>query len=160
MTDSYTMRDAVPGDEATILCFIRELATFEKRIHEVKTSEQDLTDALFGDDACAWALLVEADEEAVGFALYYKTFSTFAGKPGFHLEDLYVTPAHRGAGIGKRLLAELARRTVAIDGRRLEWTALDWNENAIAFYEGLGSQRLADWLIFRLDGDNLKQLGD
>ena len=155
MASDYTIRDAVPNDEPIVLHFIRELANYERRLDEVKTSESDLSDALFGDEACAWAMIAEVDGEPVGFALYYKTFSTFAGKPGYHLEDLYVTPEVRGKGIGKALLAEVAARTIAMNGRRMEWTALDWNTPAIEFYRSIGAEQLTEWELFRLSGDEL-----
>ena len=156
MAAEFTMRDAVVGDEGIVLRFIRELAEYEKRLDEVETSEADLSDALFGSEACAKAIIAEVDGAPVGFALYYKTFSTFAGKPGYHLEDLYVTPEARGGGIGKAVLAEIAARTLAMDGRRMEWTALDWNTPAIEFYKRLGADHLSDWLMFRLSGDALE----
>ena len=152
------IQPAREADVAQILRFIRELARYERLEHEVIATEADLRAALFGERPFAEALLARLDGAPVGFALFFHNFSTFTGRPGLYLEDLYVTPPARGRGIGRQLLRHLA--TVAIERRcaRVDWAVLDWNTSAIAFYRSLGAQPLEDWRVFRLTGAPLEQL--
>ena len=152
------IQPACEADVPQILRFIRELARYERLEHEVIATEADLRAALFGERPCAQALLARLEGVPAGFALYFQNFSTFTGRPGLYLEDLYVTPQARGRGIGRQLLRHLAR--VAIERRcaRVDWAALAWNTGAIAFYRGLGAQPLEDWRVFRLTGAPLEQL--
>ena len=152
------IQPAREADVAQILRFIRELARYERLEHEVIATEADLRAALFGERPFAEALLARLDDAPVGFALFFHNFSTFTGRPGLYLEDLYVTPPARGRGIGRQLLRHLA--TVAIERRcaRVDWAVLDWNTSAIAFYRSLGAQPLEDWRVFRLTGAPLEQL--
>ena len=145
-------------DVPQILRFVRELARYERLEHEVIATEVDLRAALFGERPFAEALLARLDDAPVGFALFFHNFSTFTGRPGLYLEDLYVTPRARGRGIGRQLLRHLA--SVAIERRcaRVDWAVLDWNTGAVAFYRSLGAQPLEDWRIFRLTGAPLEQL--
>jgi GNAT superfamily N-acetyltransferase len=163
MTTSHalTIRPARPDDVATILSMITELAEFEKLAHLVVADQSLLQDALFGDrPACECILGCEngADGEAVTFALYFHNFSTFLGRKGLYLEDLYVRPQARRRGHAKRMLAHLAALALARDCGRFEWSVLDWNVNAIGFYEGLGADVMPDWRICRLTGAPLAAL--
>ena len=154
---SLNIRKAAAGDESVILGFIRELADYEKLSHEVVATPEHLARTLLCDHPKAFALIAELDGAPVGFALYFFNYSTFLGKHGLYLEDLYVQAAHRGAGAGKALLAELARVALENDCGRMEWSVLDWNEPAIRFYEALGARRLKEWQICRLTGPALAQ---
>ncbi|MEE4660144.1 MAG: GNAT family N-acetyltransferase [Halieaceae bacterium] len=155
-----TIRNATPADTAQILAFVHGLARYEKAEHEVVATEDDLHQALFGDDAVAAALLCETDGEAIGFALYFYNFSTWTGKRGIFLEDLFVDPGHRGKGAGKALLTHLARIAVARNCGRFEWNVLDWNEPSIRFYESLGAKPLSEWVGYRLTGEALHTLAE
>jgi GNAT superfamily N-acetyltransferase len=152
------IRAAAPDDVPLILTFIHELATYEKLAHEVVVTELDMHAALFGERPVVETVMARLDEEPVGYALFFPTFSTFLGKPGLYLEDLYVRPAARGFGIGRKLLEHLARITVERGWGRLEWSVLDWNEPSIAFYKKLGATPMDEWTIFRLTGQALKTL--
>ncbi len=153
-----SIRPAVPGDEPLVLRFIRELADYERLADQVVATPQDLQRALFGPRPYAEVLFACLDGEPVGFALFFHNFSTFLGKPGIYLEDLFVLPAARGHGVGRALLAYLARLTLERGGARLDWSVLDWNEPAIGFYRTLGAVPLDDWTVFRLSGPALAQL--
>ena len=131
---------------------------YEKLEHMVSAREEDIRQALFGERPVAEALIASLEDEPVGFALFFPNFSTFLGKPGLYLEDLYVQPAARGAGLGRMLLEYLARLTVERGWGRVEWSVLDWNEPSIAFYEKMGAIALDDWTTFRLTGDALLTL--
>jgi GNAT superfamily N-acetyltransferase len=155
---SISIRNAVKGDEALILGFIRELAAYEKLSHEAVATPDHLTRTLFCDNPKAFALIAEQDGAPVGFALYFFNYSTFLGKHGIYLEDLYVKEDRRGAGAGKALLAELARIAVENDCGRLEWSVLDWNAPSIAFYKSLGAAPMDEWTVYRLTGDALSDL--
>jgi len=137
---------------------IRGLARFEKLEHEVVMTEDLLATALFGERQYAEVLLAEDEGLAVGFALFFHNFSTFLGRPGIYLEDLFVMPEHRSKGIGRLLLASLARLAVERGCGRLEWAVLDWNREAIRFYERLGARPNSDWTIYRLTGEALSGL--
>ncbi|MCA3255577.1 MAG: GNAT family N-acetyltransferase [Alphaproteobacteria bacterium] len=155
---SPVLRDATPGDVATVLRFVRELADYEREPDAVVATEADLHAALFAPDAVAACVLAELDGAAVGFALWFRNFSTWTGKPGLYLEDLYVTPAARGAGVGRALLRHLARIAADRGYARFEWAVLDWNEPAIRFYESIGSVAMDEWTVRRLSGDALARL--
>jgi len=156
--DPVTIRSARPGDAPLILELIQALAAYEKLSHEVVATAEGLDQHLFGERPYAEALIAEAAGVAVGFALYFHNYSTFLGRPGIYLEDLFVQPAHRGLGIGRRLLAELARIALSRGCGRLEWSVLDWNEPAIAFYRSLGARQLTEWIGNRVTGDALQAL--
>lgn len=155
---SLAIRPAAPADAPLIYDFVRELAEYEKLLHAVEAGEADLAHALFGPQPKVFCDIAELDGAPVGFALWFYTFSTFKGRHGLYLEDLYVSPASRGVGVGKALLAHLARRCVDEGLGRLEWAVLDWNAPAIAFYESLGSVALEDWIVRRLTGELLARL--
>ena len=146
----YAIRAARADDVPEILRLIRELAEYEKLAHMAVGTPAMLHEALFGARAACEALIAERGGRAVGFALYFTTFSTFLCKPGLYLEDLFVEPAHRGAGIGKALLGELARLAAGRGCGRLEWRVLDWNEPSIRFYESLGASLMKEWILVRM----------
>jgi len=152
------IRPATPADVATILSFVRDLAAFEREPDAVDATEPMLAAALFGDAPAAEAVIAEAAGEAVGFALFFHNFSTWTGRRGLYLEDLYVTPAARGQGVGKALLRHLAALAVARDCARFEWSVLDWNADAIAFYRSVGAVGMDGWTVQRLSGDALRRL--
>jgi GNAT superfamily N-acetyltransferase len=152
------IRFAERSDVAVIAELIRGLARFEKLEHEVTMTEERLTSSLFGPRPYAETLLAEEEGEAVGFALFFHNYSTFLGKPGIYLEDLFVVPEQRGSGIGRALLERLARIAVERDCGRLEWAVLDWNRDAIAFYERLGAKPNSEWTVYRLTGEPLHAL--
>ena len=152
------IRNAAPADVPLVLAFIRELAEYERLAHEVVATEALLDAWLFSSRPAAEVVLAELDGEAVGFALFFTTFSTFLGRPGIWLEDLYVRPAVRSRGVGRTLLAHLAQLTVDRGYGRLEWAVLDWNEPAIGFYRRLGAVAMSDWTTWRLTGPPLAAL--
>jgi GNAT superfamily N-acetyltransferase len=152
------IRPAALGDAPAILAFIRELAQYERLLHEVKATLADVETLLFGPAPKAFCEIAETDAGPVGFALWFYSVSTFEGRAGIYLEDLYVRPEARGGGVGKALLASLAQRCVAEDLPRLEWSVLDWNAPAIGFYDALGATSKSDWIIRRLDGEALARL--
>jgi GNAT superfamily N-acetyltransferase len=153
-----TIRSATERDVALILELIRGLAEYERLAQEVTATEATLRHSLFGPSPGAEVVIADADGQPVGFALFFHNFSTFVGKRGIYLEDLFVKPAWRGKGVGRRLLVRLAQLAVERNCGRLEWAVLDWNEPAIRFYRGLGAQPMDDWTVFRLAGDTLYQL--
>jgi GNAT superfamily N-acetyltransferase len=152
------IRAATPQDVPLILSFIRELAEYERLSHEVCASEDMLRASLFGERAVAEVVLANLDGEPVGFAVFFPSYSTFLGRPGLYLEDLFIRPAARGFGLGRQLLEYLARLTIERGWGRLEWRVLDWNAPSIAFYKRLGAEPLDDWTVFRVTGDNLRNL--
>lgn len=156
--DGVGLRFADAEDTPVILAMIRELAEYERLAHEVVADEDLLRQSLFGGRTVAEVLIAEEGSEPVGFALFFHNFSTFLGRPGIYLEDLFVRPRSRGRGIGAALLARLARLTVERGCGRLEWSVLDWNEPAIGFYRRLGAQSMDDWTTFRLTGEELEEL--
>ena len=161
MALSFTMSDlhirpATPADCPTILRLVTELADYERAVHEVQASAADFEAKLFGDAPRVHALMCERAGEVVGFAVYFFNFSTWQGKLGLYLEDLYVTPAARGTGAGLALLRELARVAVAKDCGRFEWSVLDWNQPAIDFYDRIGAKPQSEWIRYRMTGDALK----
>jgi GNAT superfamily N-acetyltransferase len=155
---SVTIRTAAPADAPVILAFIRELAEYERLLHEVKISVADVEGLIFGPSPRVFCDMAEVGGAAVGFALWFYSVSTFEGRLGVYLEDLYVRPDARGGGVGKALLAHLARRCAAEGLARLEWAVLDWNAPAIGFYDALGATTKTDWITRRLSGDALARL--
>ena len=155
----YSLRAAEPRDAGPIVALIRELAEFEKLTHLLEVTAEGLAPHLFGPRPAAEAIVVEEGGAVIAFALYFTNFSTFLGRPGLYLEDLYVQPQHRGRRIGEALLRALAARAVERGCGRFEWSVLDWNETAIRFYERLGASVLPDWRICRVAGDALTALG-
>jgi GNAT superfamily N-acetyltransferase len=153
-----TLRAATPDDLPTILMFIRALGRYEKLEDQVIATEDLLRAHLFGARPMAEVVLAERAGEPVGFALFFSNFSTFLGRPGLYLEDLYVHEHERGRGVGRRLLQHLARLAIERGWGRMEWAVLDWNVDAIGFYEKLGAKLLGDWRICRLTGDALTRL--
>jgi len=153
------IRPATPADTPTIARLIRALAEYERLAHAVDFSEADLHRYLFGPRAFAEVLLAEEAGVVVGFALFFHNFSTFRGKPGIYLEDLFVEPSHRGKGHGKALLRALARLALERGCGRLEWAVLNWNEPAIQFYRALGAVPMEDWRVYRLTGTALETAG-
>ena len=153
------LRAAEPRDVAAIVGLIRELAEFERLTHLLEVTPEGLHPHLFGPRPAAEALVAELDGRLVGFALFFTNFSTFLGKPGLYLEDLYVQPAHRGAGIGRALLQRLAGLANARGCGRFEWSVLDWNVDAIRFYERLGATLLPEWRICPVSGQALRRFG-
>jgi len=158
MSDTITIRPAGRHEVPLVLDFIRELARYEHLEHEVSASEPELSEVLFGARPYAEVVFACSGDAPVGFALFFHNFSTFKGRPGIYLEDLYVRPQARGRGIGKRLLAHLARTAVARHCARLEWAVLDWNEPSIGFYRSLGAVPMNEWTVYRLTGDALALL--
>ena len=152
------IKPAVPQDVPLILAFLKELAIYEKLAHEVVATESDMHAALFGERRVVETVIASLDGDAVGYALFFPTFSTFLGKPGLYLEDLYVRPAARGFGVGRKMLEHLARITVERGWGRLEWSVLDWNEPSIAFYKKMGARPMDEWTVFRLAGESLTSL--
>ena len=159
MTDiSCTIRTAAASDAPVILRFIRELAAYELLDDEVVATEQDLMRTLFGEQPAAEVMIADTDVGPVGFALFFPSYSTFRGRPGLYLEDLYVSAEMRGRGIGEAMLRRLAALAVARGYDRFEWSVLDWNESAHRFYRGLGARSMDDWTVWRVDGESLHAL--
>ena len=158
MAMSTAIRPATAEDLPLIAALIRELAEYEKLSHEVRFDEVRLGEYLFGARPFAEVVIAEADGEACGFALFFHNFSTFEGRPGIYLEDLFVRPAARGRGLGKALLAHLAGLAIARDCARLEWWVLDWNAPSIGFYKALGARPMDEWTVMRVDGPALAEL--
>lgn len=155
---SHTIRPANPADAATIYDFIRKLADYEKLSHEVEATQDQIEAQLFGESPKVFCEIAEDDGRPVGFALWFYTFSTFQGRHGIWLEDLYVDPDVRGQGIGKALLAELAKRCVAEGLGRFEWWVLNWNTPSIDFYKSHGAVMQNEWTVCRVSGDKLLAL--
>jgi GNAT superfamily N-acetyltransferase len=155
---ALSIRPARPGEAALVLQFIRELAEYEKLSHEVKATQALIDAALFGETPRVFCDIAEWEGEAVGFAVWYIDFSTFSGRSGIYLEDLFVRRQHRGKGIGKALMAQLARRCAENGWSRLQWAVLDWNTPSIDFYKSLGAQMLDEWTGVRVSGDALARL--
>ena len=158
--DNFMIRSATATDVPTILELIRALATYERAPDEVVATEEGLAEVLFGKKLAAEVLLAFENDRAVGFALFFHNFSTWLGRPGLYLEDLFVRPEDRGKGYGRALLVHLAK--VARDRRcgRMEWAVLDWNEPAIQFYRKLGAKSMDEWTVFRLTRDEISKLAD
>ena len=155
-----SIRAATPADVGAVFALMYELAEFEKLTHLFVATESSLHDALFGARPAAEALVAEQAGEVVGYALFFHNFSTFLSKRGLYLEDLYVRPALRGSGLGTKLLKKLAALAVERQCGRFEWSVLDWNQNAIDFYEKMGATVLPDWRVVRVTGDSLNRLAN
>jgi GNAT superfamily N-acetyltransferase len=154
------IRSAAPTDAEGIFALIRELSVYEKLAHQVTGTAAALAEHLFGSPSHAEAMVVEHQGQLIGFALFFKTYSTFLTQPGIHLEDIYVQEPYRAQGIGTALLRSVAQLAVERNYGRLEWTVLDWNENAIAFYRKMGADVLPDWKICRVMDQSLQILGN
>lgn len=152
------IRPATRNDVPLVLAFIGELAEYEKLAHEVRATEEQVRSTLFGERPVAEVVIASLDNRPVGFAVFFPSYSTFLGRPGLYLEDLFVRPEARGVGVGRELLEYLARLTVERGWGRLEWRVLDWNEPSISFYKKLGAQPLDDWTVFRVSGQDLQRL--
>ncbi|MGW1195058.1 N-acetyltransferase family protein [Streptomyces sp. NPDC002536] len=162
------IRPATPGDVPAVHAMIRELAAYERALEAAKATEEQLHEALFGEHPAAFALIAESDEstpedgraerETVGFALWFRNFSTWTGTHGVYLEDLYVRPHARRAGHGRALLAALAKICTDRGYERFEWSVLDWNEPSIAFYKSLGAEPMSEWTVHRMSGEPLQAL--
>ena len=155
---TLTIRKAEERDAALVLSFIRELAEYERLAHEVDATEADIAKALFGPQPRVFADIAEWNGEPAGFALWFYNFSTFRGRHGIYLEDLFVRPEYRSKGLGKALLQHLAKRCIAEDLPRLEWWVLDWNEPAIKFYRSIGAVPMDEWTVQRVTGEALEKL--
>ena len=160
MKKAFSIRSATDADVPIILRLIRDLATYERAPNEVRTTETQLIDVLFGEKPVAEALLAFEDETPIGFAVFFHNFSTWLGKPGLYLEDLFVKPEVRGKGYGRALLNHLAKIARDRGCGRMEWAVLDWNEPAIEFYKKIGAQPLDEWKIFRLTRDGIAKLAE
>jgi len=156
--EDFEIKKAQKKDAGIILGFIRELAEYEKLLHEVKADEKILARNLFGKKRYAEAVIASLDKKPIGFALFFHNFSTFVGKPGLYLEDLYIQPDYRGKGYGKALLKYLAKLAKERGCGRLEWSVLDWNKPSIGFYKKLGARPMDEWTVFRLAGKELDEL--
>ncbi|MFJ4432315.1 GNAT family N-acetyltransferase [Pseudomonas sp. NPDC089395] len=154
---SLNIRPAVRTDAAQILAFITELADYERARHEVIASVADIERSLFDKGSTVQSLICEREGQAIGFAVYFYSYSTWLGRNGIYLEDLYITPEQRGGGAGRELLRHIAREAVENSCGRLEWSVLDWNAPAIGFYESLGAEAQDEWIRYRLDGEKLRQ---
>jgi len=154
------IRRARSDEAGLVLAFIRELADYEKLSHELEASEAMIAEALFGDHPRLYCAIAEWEGEPAGFAVWFTNFSTFSGRHGIYLEDLFVRPACRGRGIGKALLVYLAGECVANGWSRLQWAVLDWNEPSIAFYKSLGAVMMDEWTLCRVTGPALKRLAE
>lgn len=152
------IRPATPADVPTIVALIRALADYEKLTHEVVLDEDRMREHLFGPRPYAEVLMAEVEGRSVGFALFFHNYSTFLGRPGIYLEDLFVLPEYRGHGLGKALLVALAKLAAERECGRLEWAVLDWNEPSIRFYESLGAVAKKEWIIYRTTGEALAKL--
>jgi GNAT superfamily N-acetyltransferase len=152
---SITIRDAISDDAQLILDFIIELAVYENAKHEVKTDAKQTKEAIFGENSTVQALICEQNGEAIGYAVYFYNYSTWLGKKGIYLEDLYISESKRGLGAGKAILKHLAKKAVEENCGRFEWSCLDWNTPSREFYESLGAKAQEEWIGYRLEGDSL-----
>jgi GNAT superfamily N-acetyltransferase len=159
-TENFAIRPATAADVPIILELIRALATYERAPNEVTATEDGLSKVLFGEKPAAEVLLAFENETAVGFAVFFHNFSTWLGRPGLYLEDLFVRPEDRGKGYGRALLIHLAKIARDRGCGRMEWAVLDWNEPAIQFYRKLGAKSMDDWTVFRLTRDGIAKLAD
>ncbi len=154
---NYEIRPAAREDVPVIYSFVCELAEYEKLSHAVVAAESDMDEALFGENPVAECIVMEYEGRSVGFALFFRSFSTFVGRPGIYLEDLYVQPEMRGKGMGRAMLTHLAKLAVERGCGRLEWSVLNWNESAIGFYKSLGAVPMDEWTVFRMTGESLER---
>ena len=153
------VRAASEKEVPLILAFIKELAEYERLSHEVVATEESLREHLFGEHPVAEVMIADEGTDPAGFAFFFHSFSTFLGRPGIYLEDLYVRPEFRGRGLGRALLVHLARLAKERGCGRLEWSVLDWNEPAIGFYESIGASPVGGWTVYRVTGEALEELG-
>lgn len=160
MNSVFQIRTAIADDVPHIFCLIQALAEYEKLSHQVTGTVEDLREHLFGDRVYVEAIVVEIEDKIVGFALFLPNYSTFLTKPGIYLEDLFVLPEYRRQGIGKAMLSYLGKLAIARNAGRIEWSVLDWNESAIAFYQSMGAKVLPDWRICRVSEEALTYLAD
>lgn len=156
---AYSIREATPDDVAVIRRLVLELAVYERLEHEMIASDELFGEALFGPAKCAECLLADVEQQSIGLALFFTNFSTFLGRPGIYLEDLFVKPEFRGHGIGKALLTRVAELAVERNCGRLEWSVLNWNRPSIEFYQKLGAVPMSGWTVYRLTGEALHKLG-
>lgn len=156
---AHAIRRATAADVPVVLQLIRDLAAFEREPDAVRATVDSLHNTLFGPTPTAEAIVAEIDGDVVGMALFFTNFSTWSGRNGLYLEDLYVVPEARGAGVGKALLARIARTAVSRGSARVEWSVLDWNKPAIDFYRSIGATPMSEWTVHRLEGDALAKLG-
>ena len=156
----FSIRAARPADAELLVNLVRELAVYEKLEQHARAAPDDFRKHLFGPHAAAEAAVAEVEGEPAGFALWFSTFSTFRGQPGLYLEDIFVKPVYRGRGIGKGLLASVAKRAVERGCGRLEWSVLDWNTPAIGFYRSLGARPMDEWTVYRIDDEPLRRLAE
>ena len=159
-TEEFTIRPATVDDIPIILELIRALATYERAPNEVTATTESLTEVLFSEKPTAEVLLLFENETAVGFAVFFHNFSTWLGRPGLYLEDLFVKPEHRGKGYGRALLIHLAKIARSRGCGRMEWAVLDWNEPAIQFYRKLGAKSMDEWTVFRLTSNGIAKLAE
>lgn len=157
---TFDIRPAIPSDAALIHAFITDLAIYEKAEHEVLASVADIEQSLFAEGSPAHALICSRDGVPIGYAVYFLSYSTWLGRQGLYLEDLYIAPAQRGGGAGKQLLRHLAQLACARGCARLEWSVLDWNEPAIQFYQSLGAKPQDEWIRYRLAGEELRSFAE
>ncbi|HUQ83653.1 MAG TPA: GNAT family N-acetyltransferase [Gemmatimonadaceae bacterium] len=162
MTPALDVRivPAMERDTPVILSLIKALAEYEQKEDEVEATEDDVRESLFGEWPAAEVVLAYVGADVAGFALFFHNYSTFVGRRGLYLEDLFVRPAHRGRGVGRRLLSHLARLAMERRCRRIDWSVLDWNESAIRFYRSIGAVALDEWTVYRLSGDALARMAD
>ena len=158
VNENYNIRLAGLDDVSEIFVLIKELADYERLLDQVIATEELLEETLFGENSNVEVLLAYNENHILGFALYFRSFSTFLGRPGIYLEDLFVREFARGKGIGKALLQRIAKSTLEMGGGRLEWSVLDWNQPAISFYKKMGAVPLDEWTTFRLTGEKLKKM--
>lgn len=156
----FTIRDAVATDVPDILAMIRELADYERLLHQVEATTDSLTASLFSPNPCVQALIAEVEDQPAGYALFFATFSSFVGRPGLFVEDVFVRPRFRRQGIGKEFFRRLAQRAVEGNYGRMEFSVLDWNKPALDFYKSLGAVALTDWTIHRFAGESLQRLAE
>ncbi len=154
------IREVKVGDEEIILHFINELAIFEKAEDKVEATVEGINESIFGEKAIANGFIAEWNNKPAGFAIYFYNFSTWKGRKGLYLEDLYVSPEYRGRGIGKELLNRLGKKAVEENCGRFEWVVLDWNKKAIDVYESIGAKAQNEWIIYRLDSQKLEKFGE
>ena len=154
---TLVVREAIPSDAATIVRFIRELADYEKALHEVQATEEAVRASIFGEGSVTQALIAERDGVAIGMAVWFFSYSTWQARNGLYLEDLYVTPEARGSGAGKALLRRLAQIALEAGCGRFEWSVLDWNEPSIRVYEAIGAEPQKEWIRYRLAGEKLAE---
>ena len=154
------IREATIDDSSLILKFVKELAEFERAASEVSATVEDIRKSIFGADSTVHALICSMDAKPIGFAVYFYNYSTWKGKNGLYLEDIYITPDYRSKGAGRKILKYLAKIAVSKDCGRFELSVLDWNESAIKFYESIGAKPQSEWIVYRLAGDALRDFSD